>query len=436
MIATITSSCRFSVRALLLAAVSMMLLAGCEKEKPAADEDEPIAVTSVQLTPSSLVLSEGEDASLELTVLPEDADDKRVVWSSSDEGVAAVDQTGKVTAVKEGKATVSVKSEDGGHEASCSVEVVPLDITADLDPTFAQALQDRGYIKDKNKILLRDVAGIKDLDISGERSSHGAAKALRGIRHFASLERLDVSYNDLGAIDKGIEGLTRLESIVAYGNNITSIILNISSLKTFLLSEWSNSELPLKTFELTAPELRQLSVRSDGNWTVDLGKYPKLQVAEFSNLNTAGIDLSLCPDLRGLTLNDIPLESLDLSKNVELDSVRISRTKVRKLDFSGLAKLKGYVRCDNNEDLESVIFTSANSGLEVLVCRSGKLGDLDISHLRKLTRFDCSANTGNSDGEMVVSAWFDNSSVPDGFINSGWTRLGRRVTLVYKDVTK
>lgn len=91
MIATITSSCRFSARALLLAAVSMMLLAGCEKEKPAAGEDEPIAVTSVQLTPSSLVLSEGEDASLELTVLPEDADDKRVVWSSSDEGVAAVD---------------------------------------------------------------------------------------------------------------------------------------------------------------------------------------------------------------------------------------------------------------------------------------------------------------------------------------------------------
>lgn len=284
-------------------------------------------------------------------------------------------------------------------------------------PFFKLSVSDRGYIKDKTKILLRDVAGIKDLDFSGERSSHGAAKALRGIRHFASLERLDVSYNDLEAIDKGIEWLARLESIVAYGNNITSIILNISSLKTFLLSEWSNSELPLKTFELTAPELRQLSVRSDGNWTVDLGKYPKLQVIEFSNLNTASIDLSLCPDLRGLTLNDIPLESLDLSKNVELDSVRISGTKVRKLDFSGLAKLKGYVRCDNNEDLESVIFTSANSGLEVLVCRSGKLGDLDISHLRKLT-------------------WFDNSSVLDGFINSGWTRLGRRVTLVYKNVTK
>ena len=52
---------------------------------------------------------------------PENATDKTVNWSSSDPSVASVDAGGKVTAVKEGSATITAKS--GGKTATCAVTV-------------------------------------------------------------------------------------------------------------------------------------------------------------------------------------------------------------------------------------------------------------------------------------------------------------------------
>jgi len=91
-----------------------------KKEEPAPD---PIPVTGVTLDKSELELTEGDTAELVATVTPDDADNKNVVWSSSDESVATVDQHGKVTAVKEGVAIITVTTEDGGKIATCEVTV-------------------------------------------------------------------------------------------------------------------------------------------------------------------------------------------------------------------------------------------------------------------------------------------------------------------------
>ncbi|MEG0391283.1 MAG: Ig-like domain-containing protein, partial [Anaerovoracaceae bacterium] len=59
---------------------------------------------------------------------PELASDKSVTWTSSDETIATVDETGKITAKSPGKAKVTVTTVDGGFTASCDVLVKGIQI--------------------------------------------------------------------------------------------------------------------------------------------------------------------------------------------------------------------------------------------------------------------------------------------------------------------
>ena len=78
-------------------------------------------VTSVTLDNKELSITKGMTTTLKATVLPEDATDPTVTWSSSDEEIATV-KGGTVTAVAEGKATITAKA--GGYSATCEVSVI------------------------------------------------------------------------------------------------------------------------------------------------------------------------------------------------------------------------------------------------------------------------------------------------------------------------
>ncbi len=84
-----------------------------------------VSVTGVSIDKTKLELTKDETAQLSATVAPDNATDKSLEWSSSDAKVATVDNTGKVTAVDAGIATISVKTKDGGKTATCSVKVNP-----------------------------------------------------------------------------------------------------------------------------------------------------------------------------------------------------------------------------------------------------------------------------------------------------------------------
>jgi len=82
-----------------------------------------VGVTEVTLDKTELTLTEGEAETLTATVRPDNADNKKVTWSSDKTEVATVDGAGKVTAVKPGEAVITVTTEDGGKTASCKVTV-------------------------------------------------------------------------------------------------------------------------------------------------------------------------------------------------------------------------------------------------------------------------------------------------------------------------
>ncbi|WP_337472914.1 leucine-rich repeat protein [Jutongia sp.] len=83
---------------------------------------EPVAVTEVSLNAKAVTLKVGETYQLKETVLPENATDKTVTWTSSNTKAATV-SGGAVTAVGTGSAVIIVKTNSGAKTASCTVTV-------------------------------------------------------------------------------------------------------------------------------------------------------------------------------------------------------------------------------------------------------------------------------------------------------------------------
>lgn len=82
-----------------------------------------VSVTSVSLNKTSMeIYTDDTDASLTMTVLPENATNKSVTWSSSDTSVATVND-GKITPLKKGTTTITVKTVDGNKKATCSLNI-------------------------------------------------------------------------------------------------------------------------------------------------------------------------------------------------------------------------------------------------------------------------------------------------------------------------
>ena len=81
----------------------------------------PPSVKGVQFTESSIKILNGENYTLTYSILPENAENKNVKFSSSAPNIVSVDNNGKVTALKEGTSTITITTEDGGHTATCEV---------------------------------------------------------------------------------------------------------------------------------------------------------------------------------------------------------------------------------------------------------------------------------------------------------------------------
>lgn len=86
-----------------------------------------VLVSSISLSPSSVEGKEGEQIQITATIHPEDATNKTIVWSSSDESVATVDDTGLISLLKMGTAVITASAtDDSGVSAECAVAVSEL----------------------------------------------------------------------------------------------------------------------------------------------------------------------------------------------------------------------------------------------------------------------------------------------------------------------
>ena len=126
---------------ILIPALAGLFLFSCGKNPDPVPEPTVIDVMSVSLDKTELTLFPGSVETLVATVKPDNASDKTVVWSSSDTGVATVDD-GMVTTIKSGTATITAKA--GEKSAACQVTVVAGECELTLSSTDATILKAAG----------------------------------------------------------------------------------------------------------------------------------------------------------------------------------------------------------------------------------------------------------------------------------------------------
>ena len=95
--------------------------------KESASWSKNILVHSIMLDKTELNLTAGDKVSIKPHLYHDDADNKALTWSSSNNYIATVDQEGNITALSNGDAQIVVKADDGSAEASCNIHVRDLE---------------------------------------------------------------------------------------------------------------------------------------------------------------------------------------------------------------------------------------------------------------------------------------------------------------------
>ena len=99
-----------------------------------------------EITLAALAIYVGESKAVTATVKPDDATNKALTWTSSDETVATVDATGKVTGKKIGTATITATAQDGsGVSGSCTVTVLSTVKKVTVEPATLTLGQNKSY---------------------------------------------------------------------------------------------------------------------------------------------------------------------------------------------------------------------------------------------------------------------------------------------------
>ncbi len=113
-----------------------------------------VLAESIKLNVTTAGLNEGATLQLTATVLPEDCDNKNVLWSSDDPSVATVDSNGLVTTHSVGTATITAITTDGSNmSTTCTVTLLPVGV--------------RGDVNDDNNINVSDVTNLIKFILNG-----------------------------------------------------------------------------------------------------------------------------------------------------------------------------------------------------------------------------------------------------------------------------
>ncbi|MCD8013553.1 MAG: leucine-rich repeat protein [Lachnospiraceae bacterium] len=179
------------------------------------DTSKYTAVTGVTISEDEIVFGELEETqTLTATVLPVDADDVSVTWSSSDTSVAVVDETGKVTAVAEGVAVITVTTNDGGYTDTCTA-VVDTEAPS-IDSVYPADGSIFGPASHTLWVYASDTYGIDYVNVEYAASLDGEYTLLKCVNEDGSssavvsavipldeFENGDTIYVQLTAVDKG-----------------------------------------------------------------------------------------------------------------------------------------------------------------------------------------------------------------------------------------
>ena len=151
-------------------------------------------VESVTLDRTSVELWEGEEITLLPSVMPENASNKDVVWSSSDEMIATVEE-GKVTTIKEGEVIVTVTTVDGNKTATCKLTVINDPMTDPIvfaDPIIEGMCLDAFDTNNDGELSYKEAASVTDL--TKMQLTNPGFKSFDEFQYFTSVKEIPENY--------------------------------------------------------------------------------------------------------------------------------------------------------------------------------------------------------------------------------------------------
>lgn len=104
-----------------------------------------INVTGVKIDVSESDLKVGKTKQISITITPETATNKNIVWNSSDEAIATVSEEGLVTAIKVGKVKITVVTEDGNKTANLDLNIIPASVEQVIIKSYSHYLRNSIY---------------------------------------------------------------------------------------------------------------------------------------------------------------------------------------------------------------------------------------------------------------------------------------------------
>ena len=239
-------------------------------------ESDDVLVTGVTLNKNSLTMAIDVEETLVASVEPSNATNQNVTWSSSDESVATVDGTGKISSLALGSTTITVTTEDGAKTATCTVtvsETVPVDGISFEEPTFylvdgldetLTVIFSPSYSTNKNVSWSSSNESVATIDESGNVTSVAlgtttiTATSEDGDKTATcdvTVERLTVNVATAGTLGRLIpsENVPKIRQMVVTGtlnsSDYNNLIKYMTSLFYLDLSGLSNNTMPEKAFE-------------------------------------------------------------------------------------------------------------------------------------------------------------------------------------------
>ena len=238
-------------------------------------------VTGIQQYVASFTKYPNVQINLSATVMPNDATNKNVIWTSSNDEVATVDEEGLVETKQPGTATITVTTEDGNKTATCVVTVKPLEedpipvesVEIEINPYGIEANGKGDVVKDgkiddidvqkiqnyliEGNEITEEVIEVADIDGNGTISSNDATELQRYIS-FEMYKRktinagesvvLTARVNPKGATNKNVTWRSSNESIATV-NNETGEVTGVGS-GTVIITVTTEDGNKTATFEI------------------------------------------------------------------------------------------------------------------------------------------------------------------------------------------
>nr|WP_086331123.1 Ig-like domain-containing protein [Enterococcus sp. 4G2_DIV0659]OTO07980.1 hypothetical protein A5880_002250 [Enterococcus sp. 4G2_DIV0659] len=313
------------------AGTAKIIVTTSDGNKTASSEitvNEPrVPVTGISVTPENKELFVGEKETLKATVTPENATNKKVKWSSSNEKIATVTDKGDVTAIAQGTATITAITEDGQKSAISKIKIVD---NIGIEWTWDEASQtitfgagkfpDQPYWRYNIQTHIESQSRLKGKKIKKIIFSQPVKLASSARELFSKLLELE-----------SIEGGNLLNTSTV--KDMRGVFYNAPKLRSVDVSNWDTSQVTTMSnmFDGTLT-LEKLNVSNwDTSQVTDMhhmfNNANKLESLDVSNWNTLSVKYthSMFPNY---------LEQLKLGKNIRFNG-DTGLKEVRTFPYSG-----------------------------------------------------------------------------------------------------